>query len=247
MRKIVVLNYKGGVGKTVTTLNVGYNLSEQGYRVLIVDADPQGNSSAFFEKYDVTKKSLTDVLTEKASIQGAIKRTKFKNLDILPSNLSLERIQEVKKEVLFYKLELVKDKYDFVLIDCPPNFQMNTVNALVAADDVIIPVKVDRFCVDGLSSVVEQVESAKMNYHIPISNIRYFINMYQRTKGINMGVMDILKKYDYDRFNTVVRKSAAVDYSTYRRKPLKKCGSTSTTCEDFINLTQEIINMAEEG
>ena len=248
MRKIAFLNHKGGVGKTVTAINVAYNLSALDYRVLIVDADPQGNSSSFFEKYDMTKKSLTDVLMGDTTVQRAVKRTKHRgvHLDILPANLSLERIHDVKKEVLFYKLEMVKDNYDFVIMDCPPSFQMNTINVLVAADDVIIPVKADRFGIDGLSSVVEQVLIAKQNYNIPIQNIRYFINMYQRTKAINMAVLDIVEKYDYERFNTVVRKSAVVDYSVMMRKPLAKCGSASTTCNDFKNLTNELLKMIEE-
>ena len=152
MKVITIMNYKGGVGKTATAVNLSYNLSERGYKTLLIDCDPQGNASYFYGKYDEKKKGLTGVLQGMYTLETAIRRTKFKNLDIVQADRKLEFVKiyspiELKDQIH----QLGEDRYDYVILDCHPTFELYTKIALVAADLCVVPVKLDQNSINGLA------------------------------------------------------------------------------------------------
>lgn len=159
MRTVAIFNNKGGVGKTTTAVNLAYNLTELGKRVLIVDMDPQGNASAFYKRYDLTKKSVKEVLEGETRLTAVIRRTNYIDLDIIPANMTLQLLREEKlvqgERTLFKKLWDVRNRYSYCVIDCPPAISVLSNLAMIAADRVIVPVKATEYAKNGLSTVMD--------------------------------------------------------------------------------------------
>lgn len=212
MKVITIMNYKGGVGKTATAVNLSYNLSERGYKTLLIDCDPQGNASYFYGKYDEKKKSLTGVLQGMYTLETAIRRTKFKNLDIVQADRKLEFVKiyspiELKDQIH----QLGEDRYDYVILDCHPTFELYTKIALVAADLA------------------------------PNCEYKVLITLWKPTKANKIGLIDLVNRHQYPIFKSLIRDCASVNYSTYRRMPLRKCRSTKNACLDYNDFTDELI------
>lgn len=239
MKVITVMNYKGGVGKTATVVNLAYNLSEKGHKTLLIDCDPQGNTSFFFGRYDETKKSLTGVLSKKYTLKSAIRRTKYKDLDIVQADKNLEFVEISGPFELKGNLIDLEDSYEFVICDCHPTFDSYTEQALYAADLCVVPVKLDRNSINGLTFFDEHFQDV-LDYN---RNCEYkiLVTMWRKTKANKEGLMELLRKNQYPMFQSVIRNSTSVDASTYKRKPLKKCASRSNACMDYENFTSEII------
>lgn len=246
MRIISVSNYKGGVGKTTTATNLAFNLSSIGFKVLLVDADPQGNTSYFYSIYDLNKMCLSDVLSKNCSIKESIVQTKYKNLDLLPSNQKLDGLVEDKDGVpligneLGDYLKIVNDKYDFCVIDCQPSFQLNTIAALACSQDVIIPLKLGRFSINGLELMSEMIE----HIHEINEDISYkvLITMFRKNISANRNaLMELVDEYNYPLYETGIRLSVAVDECENNKKPLSKGRKTSTACEDYKKFTIEYL------
>ena len=174
MKKLSILNIKGGVGKTTSTINLASTLAEEGKKVLIVDIDAQSNSTMLFKAYDIDALSVSDILLDKnINVEDVIKGTDFDNIDVLPSNISLAFTEKKilldvtrnQQNRLKKALEQVEDKYDYCLIDCPPSLNMITINALVASDEVIVPIKIDKFALDGLGYLLESINEIKDEFN----------------------------------------------------------------------------------
>ena len=245
MRILTIANFKGGVAKTTTSINMAYILAEKGYDTLLIDADPQGNSSYFFSQYSDSNKTMLDVLTDKCDIKKAIKRTKYKHLDILPSNILLESLSNVSEDALLLKLRQVDLKYDFAVIDCQPSFQVNTINALVAADDLIVPVKIDRFGLNGLELMKDQLDEIH-KYNENLNFIGCLVTMYRATRSNNKGIMELVERNQYPECNTVIRYAEAVNNSTFARKPLIKHRRLSNATVDYKALVEEYLGKVEK-
>ena len=158
MKKVSIFNIKGGVAKTTSTANLGAVLSQEGKKVLLIDLDPQSNLTKLFKAYSMDDLTISDVLLDKdLDITKVIKHTDFENIDILPSNVTLafaERkilldVSRSQQNRLAKALKNIEG-YDYCIIDCPPALNMITVNALCATDEVIVPIKIDKFALDGL-------------------------------------------------------------------------------------------------
>lgn len=237
MRKVVLANYKGGVAKTVTATNMAYILAAaHGKRVLLVDADPQGNSSYFYRGGGDT---LYDVLSDRCAFGDAVRCTMYNNLSLLPADMALETLA-CNMDRLAVELMAVEDEYDYCIIDCQPSLQMNTLVALYAADDLIIPVKIDRNTLNGLELMREKAD--EMNRLTGGCNLAgCLITMYQHTKACDFGINELLNKYDYPLFDSVIRKSALIDLMTFRRKPLPKFRSKASVTEDYEDFVREYL------
>lgn len=246
MRIIAISNFKGGVGKTTTATNFAFNLSVLNFRVLLVDADPQGNSSYFYGKYDLNKMSLSEVLSKQCTVKKAIIRTKYKNLDLLPANQKLDGLTEDAAGIpltgneLGHYLNEVSDRYDFCVIDCQPSFQLNTLAALNCANDVVIPLRLGRFSINGLELMSEMIE--QIRYNNPDISYRVLVTMFrQNIRTSRNSILELVEEYNYPLYNTGIRNCIAVDECENLKKPLSKGRSTSNVCCDYKKFTAEYL------
>ena len=165
MGKVIsVANQKGGVGKTTTTINISALLAKKNKKVLLIDADPQGNATSGLGIGKNSEFSTYDVLINEVEIPNTIQKVKVKNLDVCPANMSLagaevELVSAVGREYRFKdKIDKVKDYYDYILIDCPPSLGLITINALSASDSVLIPVQCEYFALEGVGELLKTIE-----------------------------------------------------------------------------------------
>lgn len=199
-------NQKGGVGKTTSAVNTAAALGKLGKKVLLVDMDPQGNttSGVGVEKKQI-KNTIYDVLIDRASAKEAIVPTKFKNLSLIPANISLvgaevDLIDEEKRE---YKakeaLEPLKQEFDYIIIDCPPALSMLTINALVASDGIVIPMQCEYFALEGLSQLAGTIKKVKQLYNPKLQITGILLTMYNARLVLTSQVVRELKKYYADK------------------------------------------------
>ena len=179
------------------------------------------------------------MLSKKYTLKSAIRRTKYKDLDIVQADKNLEFVEISGPFELKGNLIDLEDSYEFVICDCHPTFDSYTGQALYAADLCVVPVKLDRNSINGLTFFDEHFQDV-LDYN---RNCEYkiLVTMWRKTKANKEGLMELLRKNQYPMFQSVIRNSTSVDASTYKRKPLKKCASRSNACMDYENFTSEII------
>lgn len=212
MGKIIsVANQKGGVGKTTTSINISAMLAKKNKKVLLVDADPQGNATSGLGISKDTGFSTYDVLINEVEVPNVIQKMELKSLDICPANTSLagaevELVSAVGREYrLKDKLDKVKDYYDYIIIDCPPSLGLITLNALSASDSVLIPVQCEYFALEGVGELLKTIELVKKYYNRSLIIEGALLTMYdQRTKLSNQVVVEINKYFENKVFETVI-------------------------------------------
>lgn len=238
MKVISIMNFKGGVGKTTTATNLAYLLSEKNFKTMVIDADPSGNASYFYSKYDEEKPSLSWVLRENCELSKVIRRTKYKNLDIVQANNTLMGI-ECSCFLLEEQLKKIREQYDFVIIDCHPSLEDYTIAALVASDLCIMPLKLDQYGINGIELMDEQIDEIEKI----TGRIRYkiLITQFQRSISGRKGYEELITLNRYPIFRSVIRRTVKVDESTYKRKPLQKCARNSTAAEDYRSFVEELL------
>ena len=165
MRIIAIANQKGGVGKSTTAINLSSCLAEKGKKILVIDLDPQGNTtSGLGVNKNKVDKTVYELLIDEYNIEDCIKKDVFDNLDLIPSNVNLSGAEielidiENRSYVLKNKIEWIKEDYDFIIIDCPPALGMLTVNAMTASDSVLVPIQCEFYALDGLSQLIYTIE-----------------------------------------------------------------------------------------
>ncbi|WP_326511367.1 ParA family protein [Clostridium intestinale] len=250
MKRISIINLKGGVGKTMSSTNIAHILATvYNKRVLIIDNDKQGNTTKFFNRHNENAYSIADLLTNRCSIKEVIVKTDFENLDLIPANMSLLKanldvIMDVSKPQQFRlkkHLKKIEEEYDYCVIDNPPDINVSVINALVASDDVIIPIKIDNFAFDGMKELIEQIENAKeMN---PELNFRgCFVTLFVKNDVNLQGEALLNSNKKYKMFNTHIRRTAKIDESTFANIPIleysKRCGAA----KDYISLVKEYLS-----
>ena len=213
MGKIVTFaNQKGGVGKTTSAINVAAALGAMGKRTLLVDSDPQGNASS---GVGVVKKEMTSslypVLLQLKEPAEAIRTTPFENLSVLPSSIELAAAEfelvdaERREGRLREALDAVRDAYDYIIVDCPPSLGILTINALTAADGVVIPMQCEYYALEGLSQLTVTIRQVRRAYNPALEITGILVTMYNGRLNLSTMVLDELKKYYADRlFSTVV-------------------------------------------
>lgn len=255
MKVIVVSNYKGGCAKTTTAVNLAYNLvAGEGKRVLLIDADPQGNASYILWRYNPNAETLLRIYSGK-TIKSLIRRSKYKNLDVIPSMAELERVNResdvrgLNHNELRRQIDSMADRYDYVIIDCQPTMQFLTLSALHAADLVIVPFKAAGFCINGLELMRDYLEDAaqKREYQ-PDLNYACLLTMFDNQKKSLNRIMDLIEQDTYIIFDTIISRSAVCESAEDKkvRKPLLKHRKNSKVTADYLELTKEILSLIEE-
>lgn len=250
-RAIAITNQKGGVGKTTTALGLAAGLQANGMTVLLVDMDAQGNASAaagLIIENDM--KTIKDLLADNADAEQFIVQTEM--VDIIPSNNSLKDLERYLIDNngfvnLKKVLKPVKDKYDFILIDCPPSINSFTKNALVAADEVIVPVDVSFFAILGLKQLLEEIENIKRDLNPGLHLRGVLACKFDRRNSLSEQVFDILKTNFPDKFfQTVIRINIDIVKAQIAQEDIIRFNSKSAGAEDYLALTREIINVKKK-
>ncbi|MCI8950055.1 MAG: AAA family ATPase [Lachnospiraceae bacterium] len=241
MKTIAIYNNKGGIAKTTTAVNFAYNLTCLGYRALVVDMDPQGNASSFFQKYDLSKPSVKELLTGSNAPARCIKRTKYKGLDIIPSNINLRYLRPDElaggTDTLRRMGAVYGSRYDYCVIDCPPSVDFLIEVIMAAADDVIIPIKPDCFSLDGLSTVQDVIQE----FGCGRLSGRCLVTQFYQNKNSVAIISRVVDEQAAAVYDNVIRRDSAVDRSLTAHKPLTRCASRARAAQDYMDFTKEYL------
>ncbi|MBD5169260.1 MAG: ParA family protein [Oscillibacter sp.] len=256
MKTICVMNLKGGVGKTVTACNMAAILAaDHGQRVLLIDADHQGNTSKFFHA-DQEAATLREILLGEAEPYWPenVQLTGYEGLDIIPADMSLAELDTAPEMQEFKSLWRLRDlllviaddnAYDYVIIDMPPAFSFAARAALVAADEVIVPIKLDAFSVDGMAELLRQISSMrKVNPRLTLAGV--LITMWRNVDVVNQAE-EVLRNSGVPVFKTTIRRTDIVDESTFQREPLNVYSPRSAACVDYRRLVGEYLERGEQS
>ena len=257
MTKIISLvNQKGGVGKTTTSINLAAALGKEGKKVLLIDLDPQRNATTGlgFSSGDYDH-DIYEVMTSKCNIKDAIIKTKFKNLSILPSTINLagvdvefvknmlENNNFKQNDQLKIAIEEIKNRYDYIIIDCQPSLGIATMNALVASNSVIIPVQCEFFALEGITQLLNSIimVQSSMNPGLRIEGV--LLTMLDGRTNIGLEVIEEVRKYFKDKvFNTLIPRLVRLVEAPSHGMPINEYDPSSRATLAYQNLAKEVIS-----
>jgi len=246
---IAIANQKGGVGKTTTSVNLGAGLAQVGKKVLLVDIDAQGNATTGvgIEKSELNE-CIYNVLVEDMDVRVVIQRTKTENLDVLPATIQLagaeiELVPTISREVRLQRaLQPIRDEYDYIIIDCPPSLGLLTINALTAADSVIIPVQCEYYALEGLSQLLNTVRLVQkhLNKNLAIQGV--LLTMLDARTNLGLQVIDEVKKYFRDKvYRSIIPRNVRLSEAPSHGKPIMMYDAKSRGAEVYLDLAKEVI------
>ena len=249
---IAVANQKGGVGKTTTSVNLSAVLAEKGKHVLLLDADPQGNATSGIGAEKNVEKSLYDVLINEEPIKNTVQKTEIKNLDICPSNINLagaevELVSQMSREHrLKEQLDIVKDDYDYIIIDCPPSLGLITINSFTASNSILIPVQCEYYALEGLGQLINTINLVKKHLNKSLEIEGAVLTMYDiRTNLSNQVVKEVKKYFDNKVFKTVIPRNVRLSEAPSFGMPITMYDHKSKGAKCYEKLAKELLKNDE--
>lgn len=256
MSKIIAIaNQKGGVGKTTTSVNLAASLAVLEKRVLLVDADPQGNTTSGlgYELKDLDSATIYECIVDGLDPQKAILKTEVDGLFLLPSNIDLVGAElemlnfEEREKVLSNLFNRIKDDYDYILIDCSPSLGLITVNSLTAADSVIIPVQCEYFALEGLGKLLSTIKLIQKRLNTELEIEGFVLTMYDaRLRLSNQVVEEVRKNFQDMVFKTLINRNTKLAEAPGFGQPAILYDANSRGSEDYMSLAQELVKRNQE-
>lgn len=253
-RTIVIANQKGGVGKTTTSINLSAALAEQGQKVLVIDMDPQGNTtSGLGVEKDEVENTVYELLLGECAIQECMQKEIFENLSILPANINLagaeiELISAENKEYLLKNtLDEVKDQYDFIIIDCPPSLNLLTINSMCAGDTVLVPIQCEYYALEGLSQLMHTIDLVKERLNPNLEMEGVVFTMYDARTNLSLQVVESVKNnLNQKVYKSIIPRNVRLAEAPSYGMPITKYDRRSTGAESYRLLAEEVIHRGEE-
>lgn len=253
-RIIAIANQKGGVGKTTTAINLSACLAELGKRVLTIDTDPQGNTTSGL---GVDKNNLENTIYElmigECSIEDCLLKEVIKYLDLIPSNVNLAGAEieligvDEKEFILKNKLDRIKRRYDFIIIDCPPSLNTLTVNAMTTADSVIVPIQCEYYALEGLSQLINTINLVKNRLNPRLKMEGVVFTMFDARTNLSLQVVENVKEnLNQKIYKAIIPRNVRLAESPSHGKPINMYDSKSSGAEGYRDLAKEVVAYEEE-
>ncbi len=253
-RTIVIANQKGGVGKTTTAINLSASLAELGQKVLVVDMDPQGNTtSGLGVEKDEKEYTVYELLLGECSIEDCLTESVCENLTVVPSNINLSAAEieligtEDKEFILRDAVSSIKNNYDFILIDCPPSLNVLTINAMCTADTVLVPIQCEYYALEGLSQLMHTIELVRerLNPNLEIEGVVF--TMYDARTNLSLEVVENVKSnLNQNIYKTIIPRNVRLAEAPSYGLPITKYDARSSGAESYRLLAEEVIHRGEE-
>lgn len=249
MGKIIsIANQKGGVGKTTTAVNLSTALAKKGKKVMLIDADPQGNASSGLGLENETKYSLYDVLINDLNINETLQITSIDGLKVCPSNMNLagaevELVSQMSREQrLKEKVDEIRDEYDYIFVDCPPSLGLITLNAFTASDSVLIPVQCEYYALEGLGQLLNTINLVKKHLNKKLDVEGAVLTMYDARTNLSNQVVKEVKRYFGDKvYKTVIPRNIKLSEAPSFGLPISLYDEKSKGARAYEKLAKEVI------